>query len=112
MKAVYLIIILACILTGSIVLSQPQRSDNRLFGNILIDANSVSDFLRGYCSGGTINGYHIVTGKTLEILENKVMKGIDDTNKWSPYSGVTYDPNNKWYLQIMVNSNDNFKYPD
>ena len=110
MKPVLLITILACILISSIVLSQPKNALECSSRYVQNDPNAGHGFAQ-FC-GGSVKGYHIITGKSLETLEENVLKGINSINKWRPFSGVTYDPNQEQYLQIMVNSTFNHPYPD
>lgn len=68
-------------------------------------ANSSSSAYTGewtrYCSTN-VKGYRIVTGKSLEKLQKEVLLGLQSNEAWRPFGGVTYDPNNKQYLQVMV----------
>ena len=94
MKHAFLASILIIMIAGSLVLSRQEANK----------VNSKPWFCEEKWARNAMNveGYYIVKGESLEKLQKQVRKGLQSNEAWRPLGGVSYDPNHKQYLQIMV----------
>ena len=100
MKSASLTSIIICVIAGSLVVSKQKK-------NIVQPLPCEDKWGEQAWSMMNVKGYYIAKGKSLDKLKDEVKRGLDSTESWRPFGGITYDPNGKQYLQVMVNSTHN-----
>ena len=104
MKPAFLASILICMIAGTLVVSR-QKANGVKSSPWPCEEKWVKYAMN-------VEGYHIATGESLEKLQKQVRKGLQSNEAWRPLGGVTYDPNQKQYLQVMVHpTNQPEEYP-
>ncbi|HCO94013.1 MAG TPA: hypothetical protein DIU00_08690 [Phycisphaerales bacterium] len=106
MKSAFLASILICVIAGTLVVS--KQKGNAVRPLLLPCEDRWMEYAEKMMN---VKGYHIATGKSLDALQTEVVRGLDSNESWRPFGGVTYDPNKKQYLQVMVNTHQPPTYP-
>ena len=99
MKSAFLASILICVIAGTLVVSKQKGNAVRP-----LPLPCEEKWMEYAINMMNVKGYHIVKGKSLDALQKEVVNGLRSTESWRPFGGVTYDPNEEQYLQVMVNS--------
>lgn len=97
MKSSFIIMILICAVITTIVISKQNESEHWQAPYYYIKEPIPCS---AFCNKA--KGYKIFTADSLESLQKAILDTLEKEDDWYPIGGVTYDPNEEKYLQVMI----------